>query len=107
MSDNQKNEELLQQLVYGVLELQGLLSANNTILHSLQSIICENAPELIGDIKQKILDVSELKLTMNELTSDISKSAFEREIKQSLLQFNLIEEASTYSHTFIEVKNKS
>lgn len=106
MSDSQQNEELLQQLVHSVLELQGLLSANNTILHSLLSIICENAPELIDDLKQKISDVCELKLSMQEITSDISKDAFEREIKQTLLQFNLIEEASTYNRTFIEIKNK-
>ena len=106
MTENQKNDELMQQLVYSVLELQGLLSANNTILHSLLSLVCENAPALIDPIKQKITDVSELKLSMNELTSEISKVAFENEIKRSIHQFDLISESAKYSYTFIEVKDR-
>ncbi len=106
MSEILKNEELIQQLVYGVLELQGLQSANETILHSLLSIVCENAPALIEPLKEKISDVSDLKLKMNEVTSNISITAFENEIKRTLHQFDLIKESSQYSHTFIEVKDK-
>jgi hypothetical protein len=105
MSD-ENNEVLLQQLVHSVLELQGLLSANATILHSLLSIVCENAPALIEPIKEKITDVADLKLKMNEVTSNISVAAFESEIKRCLLQFDLIKESSQYSYTFIEVKDK-
>ncbi len=101
------NEEPLNKLVFSILELQGLQSANNTILHSMLSIFCENAPELMDSIKLKISDVAELKIAMNELSSEISKKAFEAEIKQALLMFNLIKESSTYSSTFIEVKNKT
>lgn len=106
MSDNQRNEELIQQLVYSVLELQGLLSANNTILHSLLSIVCENAPALIDPISEKITDVSDLKIRMNEISSDISKNAFENEIRRSIQQFDLIRESAKYSYTFIEVAEK-
>ena len=105
MSD-ENNEVLLQQLVHSVLELQGLLSANATILHSLLSIVCENAPALIEPIKEKITDVADLKLKMNEVTSNISVTAFENEIKRCLLQFDLIKESSQYSYTLIEVKDK-
>ena len=106
MSNNQSNEEFIQKMSYSILELQGLLSANNVILHSLLSIVCENAPILIDSIKNKIEDVADLKLVMNELGSDISKNAFEREIKESLLQFDLIRESSKYSATFINVEDK-
>lgn len=106
MSNSQSNDELMQQLVFSILEMQGLLSANNTILHSLLTIVCENAPELIESVKSKIDDVSELKLSMNEITSDIYKNSFEREIQQALLQFDLMKESSKYSHTFIAVNNK-
>jgi hypothetical protein len=106
MSENQNNDELIQQLVYGVLELQGLQSANATILHSLLSIVCENAPALIEPIKEKITDVADLKLKMNEVTSSISITAFENEIKRAILQFDLIKESSQYSYTFIDVKDK-
>ena len=106
MSGNQSNEEFIQKMSYSILELQGLLSANNVILHSLLSIVCENAPILIDSIKNKIEDVADLKLVMNELGSDISKNAFEREIKESLLQFDLIRESSKYSATFINIRDK-
>lgn len=106
MSSNQSNEEFIQKMSYSILELQGLLSANNVILHSLLSIVCENAPILIDSIKNKIEDVADLKLVMNELGSDISKNAFEREIKESLLQFDLIRESSKYSATFINIRDK-
>ena len=106
MSENQNNDELIQKLVYGVLELQGLQSANATILHSWLSIVCENAPALIEPIKEKITDVADLKLKMNEFTSNISIAAFENEIKRVTLQFDLIKESSQYSYTFIDVKNK-
>ena len=103
---DENNEILLKQLVHSVLELQGLLDANATILHSFLSIVCENAPALIEPIKEKITDVADLKLKMNEVTSNISVTAFESEIKRSLLQFDLIKESSQYSYTFIEVKDK-
>lgn len=106
MSSNHSNEEFIQKMSYSILELQGLLSANNVILHSLLSIVCENAPTLIDSIKNKIEDLADLKLVMNELGSDISKNAFEREIKESLLQFDLIKESSQYSSTFISVDDK-
>lgn len=106
MSDNQNNEELIQQLVYGVLELQGLQSASSTILHSLLSIVCENAPALIEPIKEKITDIADLKLKMNEVTSNISITSFEKEIKRAILQFDLIKESAQYSYTFIDVKDK-
>jgi hypothetical protein len=76
MIDNQNNEELIQKFIYGVLELQGLQSANATILSSFLSIVCENAPALIDPIKEQITDVANLKLKMNEVTSDVSVSAF-------------------------------
>jgi hypothetical protein len=106
MSDNQNNEELIQRLIYGVLELQGLQSANTTILRSLLGIVCENAPALIDPIKEQIKDVADLKLKMNEVTSDVAIAAFEREIKKAIHQFDLIRESSQYSYTFIEVKDK-
>jgi hypothetical protein len=74
-----------------------LQSAKATIIHSLLSIVCENAPALIEPIKEKITDVADLKLKMNEVTSNISITAFENEIKRSLLQFDLIKESSQYS----------
>jgi hypothetical protein len=43
---------------------------------------------------------------MNEVTSNISITAFENEIKRAILQFDLIKESSQYSYTFIEVKDK-
>ena len=106
MSSNRSNEEFMQKMSYSILELQGLLSANNVILHSLLSIVCENAPILIDSIKNKIEDIADLKLVMNELGSDISKNAFEREIQESLLQFDLIRESSKYSATFINIGDK-
>ena len=105
MSDNQNNEVLTQQLVHSVLELQGLLSANNSILHSLLSIICEKSPELIDEIKLKITDVAELKVK-HELASNISITSFQNEVAQTLRYFDLYKQASTYSHTYIEVKDK-
>ena len=106
MSNSQSNEEFLQKMSYSILELQGLLSANNTILHPLLSIVCENAPQLIDSIKNKIDDVADLKIAMNELTSSVSKNAFELEIKGSLQQFDLIRESSKYSTTFINISDK-
>ena len=106
MSENQKIEELFKQLVCEVLELRGLQSANATILHSLLSIVCENAPALIEPIKEKITDVADLQLKMNEVTSTISIAAFEKEIKRALVQFDLMKESSQYSYTFIDVKDK-
>jgi hypothetical protein len=106
MTDQLQSDDLLNKLIFSILELQGIQNANNAILHSLLSVICENAPELIDAIKEKVADVADLKISMNELTSEISKSAFETEIKQALLQFNLIKDSSLYSPTFIEVKPK-
>ncbi len=105
MADEKDNEVVLQQLVHSVLELQGLLSASNTILHSLVSIICAKAPELIDELKEKITDVAELKVKM-ELESNISITSFQNEVAQSLRYFDLYKQASTHSHTYIEVKDK-
>ena len=56
---------------------------------------------------QKIIDVSELALNLNDFSSEISSTAFSNEIQQSVLRFSLIEDASKYSATFIEVKDKA
>ena len=105
MTDEKDNEVVLQQLVHSVLELQGLSNVNNSILHSLLSIICEKSPELIDEIKLKITDVAELKVE-HELASNISITSFQNEVAQSLRYFDLYKQASTYSHTYIEVKDK-
>ena len=99
------NEILMRQLVHSVLELQGLSSAHNTILHSLLSIVCEKSPSLIDEIKDKIKDVADLKIQF-EIASDISKSSFKNEIDQCLKHFELIIQAASLSHTYIEVKDK-
>ena len=98
---------LITQLFVAVMELQGMLKASNIVQHSLLSVVCENSPQLIEQIRQKITDVSELSLTLNEFSSEIASTAFSNEIHQSILRFSLIEDASTYSPTFIEVKEKT
>jgi hypothetical protein len=105
MSEVDGNEVLIRQLVHSVLELQGLSSAHNTILHSLMSIICEKAPTLIDEIKEKINDVADLKIQF-EIESSISKVSFQNEITQTLKHFELITQAASLSHTYIEVKDK-
>jgi hypothetical protein len=106
MNDSTNEDTLVKQIFFAVLELQGKLKANEVIQNSLLSIICQNSPRLIDQIKDKITDVSELSLSLNEFSSEISATAFSDEIKQSILRFSLMVEASKYSPTIIEVKNR-
>ena len=106
MNDSTNEDTLVKQIFFAVLELQGKLKANEVIQNSLLSIICQNSPRLIDQIKDKITDVSELSLSLNEFSSEISAAAFSDEIKQSILRFSLMVEASRYSSTIIEVKNR-
>ena len=106
MNDSTNEDTLVKQIFFAVLELQGKLKANEVIQNSLLSIICQNSPRLIDQIKDKITDVSELSLSLNEFSSEISATAFSDEIKQSILRFSLIVEASKYSPTIIEVKDR-
>jgi len=105
MSEIDDNEVLIRQLVHSVLELQGLSSAHNTILNSLLSVVCEKAPTLIDEIKENIKNVAELKIRF-EISSGISTTSFQNEIDQTLKRFDLITQAATLSHTYIEVKDK-
>jgi hypothetical protein len=106
MNDSTNEDTLVKQILFAVLELQGKLKANEVIQNSLLSVICQNSPKLIDQIKNNITDVSDLSLSLNEFSSEISASAFSTEIKQSILRFSLIVEASKYSPTTIEVKDR-
>lgn len=106
MNESTNEDSIVKQLLIAVLEMQGMLKANDVIQNSLLSVICQNSPKLIEQIKEKISSVSDLSLSLNESSSEIAATAFSNEIKQSLLRFSLIEEASNYSPTFIEVKDK-
>lgn len=99
MSDN--NSDLIEYLCGNMFDIQGRLRANEIILNSLMSVICENAPELIEKLKEKINDTSQLSVQMKELSTDFAADAFQREIHQAILKFSLIEEASKYSPTRI------
>jgi len=107
MNDENNDNTLVTQLFVAVMELQGMLKASNVVQYSLLSVVCENSPQLIEQLKQKITDVSELSLKLNEFSSEIASIAFSNEIQQSILRFSLIEDASKYSQTFIEVKDKA
>jgi hypothetical protein len=75
-------------------------------LDSLMSIVLENTPQLIDKVKNKIRDVAELSNTMGELSTEFATEAFSNEITQSIKRFDLIEDASKFSDTHIEVKPK-
>ena len=64
MNDSTNEDTLVKQIFFAVLELQGKLKANEVIQNSLLSIICQNSPRLIDQIKDKITDVSELSLSL-------------------------------------------
>jgi hypothetical protein len=51
-------------------------------------------------------DVAELSNTMGELTTDFATEAFNNEITQSIKKLDLIEDATKFSDTYIEVKVK-
>ena len=106
MSDSNQNDELVTYLCTHAFQTEALLKAQSVILNSLLKVVCENSPELIEQIKEKISDTSELAITLNEVPAGVGVAAFEHEIKQTLLRFSLIEESSKYSPTFIEVKPK-
>lgn len=106
MNDKNQNDELIEYICGSLFDLQGRLRANEIMLNSLMSVVCENAPELIEKISEKAKDTAELSIKINELTTEFAAQAFEKEINQSIRQFELIEEASKYSDTFIEVKRK-
>lgn len=75
-------------------------------MDSLLKVVCENSPELIEQIKEKITSTSELAISMKEVPAGVGVDAFKQEIEQTILRFSLIKESSNYSPTFIEVKSK-
>ncbi len=103
--ESEDNEVLIKQLVHSVLELQGISSAHNNLIYALLSVVCEKAPTLIDEIKEKIKDLADLKIQF-EIKSDISKTSFQNEITQSLKHFEAVEQAALLSQTYIEVKDK-
>ena len=106
MANANENDRLIEYLCGSLFNIQGRLRANEIALGSLLSVVCENAPELIEQIKSKITDIAELSIKMGELSTNPEIDAFNSAIKQSLQQFALIEEASKYCASRIEVKHK-
>jgi hypothetical protein len=106
MSIENKNDDLVNYLCTHAFQTEALLKAQGVILNSLLKVVCENAPELIEQIKETIASTSELTLSMNEVAAGVGVTAFEHEIKQTMLRFSLIKDSSNYSPTFIEVKPK-
>lgn len=105
MSDASQKDPLIGYICEHIFDIQGRLHANEVVLHSLVSVICENAPELIGQLKSKISDVTELKTTMQEVPEGPIAEKFKKEIEQNIRLFSLIETASKYSPTRIKIKN--
>jgi hypothetical protein len=103
--ENEDNQVLIKQLVHSVRELQGISSAHNNLIYALMSVVCEKAPTLIDEIKDKIKDVADLQIQF-EIKSEISKTSFQNEITQSLKHFEAVEQAALLSQTYIEVKDK-
>ena len=106
MTEKNQNDELIEYLCGSLFNLQGRLRANEIVLNSLMSIILENTPQLIDKVKIKIQDVAELSNTMGELSTDFATEAFNNEITQSIKKLDLIEDATKFSDTYIEVKVK-
>lgn len=106
MNDTDQNNELIEYFCRSLFNVQGRLRANEITLNSLMSVVCENAPELIEQIKFKINDVADLSLKMGELSTDFSIDDFNKEIDRSIRQFSLIEESAKYCPTQLEVKKK-
>ena len=106
MSETNKNEEIITFLCTHAFQMEGLLKAQSVVLNSLIAIVCENSPDLIEQIKDKIISISDLAITMKEVPHGVGVEAFEQEIKQTILRFNLIKESSNYSSTFIQVQPK-
>ena len=106
MSDANKNDEIITYLCTHAFETEARLKAQSIVLNSLLTVVCENSPELIEQIKEKITSTSELAISMKEVPVGVGVDAFEQEIEQTILRFSLIKESSNYSPTFIEVKSK-
>ena len=106
MNNSNQNDDLVNYLCASIFEMQGRLKANEVISNSLLKVVCENAPQLIEQIKETITGLSELSLTMNELSEGIASNTFQNEIQQSILRFSLIRESANYSPTHLEVKVK-
>jgi hypothetical protein len=106
MSDSSNNDEIITFLCTQAFQTESILKAQSVILNSLMKVVCENSPELIEQIKEKITSTAELTLSLKEVASGVGVEAFEQEIQQTLLRFSLIEESAIYSPTFIEVKSK-
>lgn len=99
MTDAER-DNLIDYLCGQVFDLQGRLRANEIVLQTLLAEVCENNPVLIESLPKRISDICELSREMNDLDVDIAVQSFEKEIKQTILRFDLIRNA-------VELKNGS
>ncbi len=106
MNHTDQTDNLLNYLCASLFDLQGRLRASEVVLSSMVSVVCENAPELIDQLKLKISDTADLSTSMGELSTEPALEAFKREIRQSMAHFSLFEEASKHCSTTLGVKSK-
>jgi hypothetical protein len=101
------NDAIVKELCIYAVEMQGHMKANSIVLNSLVRTVFENAPELIEQIKEKIIGTTELSVSLRELSSSVAIETLQKEIDQYILRFSLITDAAKHLETYIEVKSKS
>ena len=106
MNSQNENNEIINFLCTSIFDVQGRLRANEIITNSLLKVISSNAPQLIEQIKESILDTAELSKSMGEIPSDLEGAIFHREIEQCIQRFSLYEESAKYSPTEIKLVNR-
>lgn len=93
MTDDNSNEALIDYLCKSLMDVRARLKVNEIVTNSVLNAVCEESPQLIVQIREKIEDVAELAVAMGELETEHESKIFQAEVRQCILRFALIEES--------------